>query len=137
MDLIECPHCETRVVPMSGGQCPACRRGLEEPPDESPEGLHPHPAWPQRPADAPTVAFSFATIRTFAFHSEAELARVYLEEQGIPAFLANAEIVAMAGSSVMRSVTSSCKSRRSTPSRRSNCSRVRRRPGRSRTPPRG
>jgi hypothetical protein len=42
MDLLECPHCGTLVVPMSSGDCPSCRRGIvdwafraSDPPGES------------------------------------------------------------------------------------------------------
>lgn len=33
--LAECPHCGTRVLPLPGGYCPACRRDLDVPPDRS------------------------------------------------------------------------------------------------------
>jgi hypothetical protein len=28
--MIECPHCFTRVIPTSEGECPACRRNVRE-----------------------------------------------------------------------------------------------------------
>jgi hypothetical protein len=31
MDLIQCPHCETRVFASSDGECPACRKPLDAP----------------------------------------------------------------------------------------------------------
>jgi hypothetical protein len=34
--LVECPHCSTRVLPMEGRVCPACRRNLDSPPDPGP-----------------------------------------------------------------------------------------------------
>jgi hypothetical protein len=95
MELVVCPHCETRVVPMSGAECPACRRGFHEPLDGAPGGPDRYDDWAELPATTPTEPISLATIRTFLFVSEAELARGFLEELGIPAFLANAEIVAM------------------------------------------
>jgi hypothetical protein len=96
MDLIVCPHCDTRVVPMSTGQCPACRRGLDDRPDVAPAGPPLHHASPPRPASPPTeAAASLATIRTFEFEPEADLAREYLEEQGVHAFLRDAKTVAM------------------------------------------
>jgi hypothetical protein len=38
MDLVQCPHCQTRVLPTTSGECPACGRGL---PDPAPEVLVP------------------------------------------------------------------------------------------------
>jgi hypothetical protein len=34
--LVECPHCSTRVLPMEGRVCPACRRNVDSPPDPEP-----------------------------------------------------------------------------------------------------
>jgi hypothetical protein len=39
--MVVCPHCDTRVMPMKDGRCPACRRGL------SPDAPEP-PAKPTR-----------------------------------------------------------------------------------------
>jgi hypothetical protein len=36
IDLVECPHCSTRVLPMAGRVCPACRRNVDSPPDPTP-----------------------------------------------------------------------------------------------------
>ncbi len=30
--LVVCPHCNTRVLPMAGRICPACRHNVDEPP---------------------------------------------------------------------------------------------------------
>jgi hypothetical protein len=35
-NLAECPHCSTRVLPMAGRVCPACRRNLDSPPEPGP-----------------------------------------------------------------------------------------------------
>src|SRR5262245_49308333 len=96
MELVVCPHCETRVLPMSNGHCPACRQGLDGPLDQAPERPDHREDWGEElPATDFAGPVSLATIRTFLFNADAELARDYLEKQGIPAFLANAEIVAM------------------------------------------
>src|SRR5205823_1132787 len=34
---VNCPHCATRVLPMAGRVCPACRRNVDAPPDPKPE----------------------------------------------------------------------------------------------------
>ncbi len=34
--LAECPHCETRVLPLPGRICPACRRHVDTPPGPGP-----------------------------------------------------------------------------------------------------
>ncbi len=34
--LVDCPHCSTRVLPMAGRVCPACRKNLDAPPEISP-----------------------------------------------------------------------------------------------------
>lgn len=31
--LVDCPHCSTRVLPLPGRACPACRRNVDAPPD--------------------------------------------------------------------------------------------------------
>src|SRR6478609_9070559 len=36
IDLVECPHCATRVLPMAGRVCPACRKNVDSPPDPAP-----------------------------------------------------------------------------------------------------
>jgi hypothetical protein len=36
IELLECPHCATRVLPMAGRVCPACRRNVDSPPDPAP-----------------------------------------------------------------------------------------------------
>lgn len=46
-EMIECPHCHTRVVPMAQGICPACRKNIQEAPEvtvESKSGSH-QEAW--------------------------------------------------------------------------------------------
>ena len=36
--LMDCPHCRTRVLPLAGRICPACRRNVDEPdPGPTPE----------------------------------------------------------------------------------------------------
>lgn len=35
--LVDCPHCATRVLPMAGRVCPACRRNVDAPPAPRPE----------------------------------------------------------------------------------------------------
>ncbi len=95
MDPIECPHCRTRVFPMSTGLCPACRRGLDEPLEEAPTNPAPRDVLEDDPAESPVASSTLATIRTFLFEDEAEIARDYLERQGIPAFLADAKLMAM------------------------------------------
>jgi rhomboid protease GluP len=32
IEIIECPHCRTRVVPMADGTCPACRKNTQQEP---------------------------------------------------------------------------------------------------------
>jgi hypothetical protein len=32
--LVDCPHCRTRVLPMAGRRCPACRKDVDSPPPE-------------------------------------------------------------------------------------------------------
>lgn len=32
MDIVECPHCYTRVMPSSSGICPACQKNINERP---------------------------------------------------------------------------------------------------------
>jgi hypothetical protein len=34
--LVECPHCSTRVLPMAGRICPACRKNVDNQPDPIP-----------------------------------------------------------------------------------------------------
>ncbi len=34
--LVECPHCSTRVLPMAGRTCPACRKNVDAPPEPKP-----------------------------------------------------------------------------------------------------
>ena len=36
IDLVECPHCSTRVLPMAGRVCPACRKNVDAPPEPAP-----------------------------------------------------------------------------------------------------
>jgi hypothetical protein len=43
-EIIECPHCHTRVVPMSEGICPACRKKTQETPDSAPDNTR-EKAW--------------------------------------------------------------------------------------------
>ena len=31
--LVDCPHCSTRVLPLPGRTCPACRQDVDTPPD--------------------------------------------------------------------------------------------------------
>ncbi len=31
--LVNCPHCSTRVLPMPGQICPACRKNVDKPPE--------------------------------------------------------------------------------------------------------
>jgi hypothetical protein len=81
---------------MSTGQCPACRRGLDDQPDIVPAGPPPRPVPSARPRNSSAEAAGpLATIRTFEFEPEADLAREYLKEQGILAFLMDAKTVAM------------------------------------------
>jgi hypothetical protein len=47
--LVNCPHCSTRVLPMAGQICPACRKNVDAPPD-------PKPKPKQVPAEAYSVA---------------------------------------------------------------------------------
>jgi hypothetical protein len=35
--LVNCPHCSTRVLPMPGQVCPACRKNVDAPPDPKPK----------------------------------------------------------------------------------------------------
>jgi hypothetical protein len=35
--LVVCPHCSTRVLPMTGQVCPACRKNVDAPPDPKPK----------------------------------------------------------------------------------------------------
>jgi hypothetical protein len=39
--LLDCPHCSTRVLPMAGRLCPACRKNVDSPADPK---LKPKPA---------------------------------------------------------------------------------------------
>jgi hypothetical protein len=36
--LVVCPHCKTRVLPMAGRLCPACRNNVDTPPADPPAG---------------------------------------------------------------------------------------------------
>jgi hypothetical protein len=36
MSLVNCPHCSTRVLPLPGRVCPACRKNLDAPPTPEP-----------------------------------------------------------------------------------------------------
>jgi hypothetical protein len=47
--LVNCPHCSTRVLPMPGQICPACRKKVDAPPD-------PKPKQKEVPAEAYSVA---------------------------------------------------------------------------------
>jgi hypothetical protein len=47
--LVDCPHCSTRVLPMPGRVCPACRKNVDAAPDHEPT--------PERVAEA---AYGFA-----------------------------------------------------------------------------
>jgi hypothetical protein len=81
---------------MSTGQCPACRRGLDERSDVVPAGPPPRRASPAPPGNSAAESPGrLATIRTFEFEPEADLAREFLKEQGILAFLMDAKTVAM------------------------------------------
>jgi uncharacterized Zn finger protein (UPF0148 family) len=35
--LVDCPHCSTRVLPMTGRVCPACQKNVDTPPTPEPE----------------------------------------------------------------------------------------------------
>jgi rhomboid protease GluP len=79
--MIECPHCRTRVVPVTDGACPACRKNTQQAPAPAAErdpGATPAAAWDRyqeslRPADfEPAIAsfshteLQFAALRTGA-----------------------------------------------------------------------
>lgn len=34
--LVKCPHCATRVLPLAGRICPACRKNVDAPPEPAP-----------------------------------------------------------------------------------------------------
>jgi hypothetical protein len=61
--LLNCPHCSTRVLPMAGRICPACRKHVDSPPDLNPkpkpadEGVSRFAAEPKREGAAPSVMF--------------------------------------------------------------------------------
>ena len=55
-----CPHCATRVLPMSDGRCPSCRRHFEEEPSEKPLPTSPNQLRVGKPCEIPTwEAFDF------------------------------------------------------------------------------
>jgi hypothetical protein len=96
MDLIVCPHCGTRVVPTTTGQCPACLKGLDDGSHVAPADPPIRDPSPARAPGAPTEsAASLVTIRAFEFEPEADLARDFLEGQGVLAFLMDVKTVAM------------------------------------------
>jgi hypothetical protein len=96
MDMIVCPHCKSRVVSTSHGECPACRKGIDDRPDPGAEGPPHRPtSTTGRASPAGEAAASLVTIETFELEAEAEEARAYLEGQGVPAFLMDAHTVGM------------------------------------------
>ena len=90
MELIQCPHCRTRVFAASDGQCPSCRKPLDAPVDAVEEGESP------RLAGLPEAGAGPVTVARFVDPVEASLARNCLEEAGFEAFLADAETVSVA-----------------------------------------
>jgi hypothetical protein len=93
MDMIQCPHCLTRVFPSNNGECPSCRKPLEAllvdiaKPDA--------PPWtselPEGRGETGAV-----TVARFIEPVAASLAKNCLEDAGIPAFLADVETVSTA-----------------------------------------
>lgn len=81
---------------MSDATCPACRGNVDDragaAAEETPRC---HGSTTGPPTSSTTTDLSLVTIETFEFLPRAEGARGFLEEQGIPAFLMDAEIVAM------------------------------------------
>jgi hypothetical protein len=89
MDLIECPHCQTRVIVSRDGTCPACRRSISAPvqPVDGAEA--------NGPADPLAANANLVTIARFIDPVEASLAKNCLEDAGFQAFLADFETVSI------------------------------------------
>jgi hypothetical protein len=90
MDLIECPHCGTRVFASVDGECPACRKGLSAPAkkiigDQDWEEFGP-----------PRSVVELVTVARFGDALEASMAKNCLEDAGIGAYLADSETATMA-----------------------------------------
>ena len=90
MELVPCPHCQTRVFPTSIGECPSCRKPLDAPVDAVEEGEAP---WTP---ELPEATAGLVTVARFDDPVEAALAKNCLEEAGFEAFVADAETVSVA-----------------------------------------
>jgi Putative prokaryotic signal transducing protein len=90
MELIECPHCKTRVFSSNNDECPSCRKPLDSPALVVEKGEAP---WAAEIAEAPVER---VTVGRFVDPIQASFARNYLEAAGIEAFLADAATVTVA-----------------------------------------
>ena len=90
MDLIQCPHCKTRVFPSRDGECPSCRKFVNAPENTVGKGEIP---WA---AELPEPESGLVTVARFDDPVEASLAKNCLEEAGFEVFLADAETVSVA-----------------------------------------
>ncbi len=90
MELILCPHCETRVFASADGECPSCRNPLDAPVKAVGGGEAP---WA---AELPDAAVGLETVARFADPVEASMAKNCLEVAGIETSLADAETVSVA-----------------------------------------
>lgn len=90
MDLIICPHCRTRVLPSSDGECPSCRKSVDAPVEafEQDEAA--------RTAEGSDPGTGMVTVARFTDPVEATMAKNCLEEAGFEVFLADAETVSVA-----------------------------------------
>jgi hypothetical protein len=92
MDMIQCPHCMTRVVPSSNGECPSCRKSLD-----APANLAAKVEVPPWMSELPEgeVETEAVTIARFVDPVAASLAKNCLEDAGIKAFLADNRTVSV------------------------------------------
>jgi len=60
--LVNCPHCSTRVLPMPGRICPACRRNVDTPPDSQSTGKPVNRPLGSYSTGAPQPVFASPTV---------------------------------------------------------------------------
>jgi hypothetical protein len=61
--LVECPHCSTRVLPMAGRICPACRKNVDTAPEPQPDPEQDVEAVHEFAAEQMTVGVAPAEVR--------------------------------------------------------------------------
>jgi hypothetical protein len=65
--LVNCPHCSTRVLPLAGRICPACRKNVDSPPEPKPIPPkavdHTDRMWASPARESPAPSFTFRLRR--------------------------------------------------------------------------